>query len=165
VALKKVFLIRHAKSSWDHPELTDMERPLNSRGQRDAPQMAAALANMDPGLTEFISSPALRAISTARLFKDRIEGALKDIRIETNLYLGNEDDYLEIMQSTAPEAQSVAVFGHNPIIEYFAYRSIKGFSDSIPTCAILVYEADINDWEDLDWNKLKLIRILNPKSI
>lgn len=142
-----------------------MERPLNSRGQKDAPLMADVLAGMDPGVIEMVSSPALRALSTARIFKDRISGAVPEIRIETDLYLGNEDDYLEQMQSAAPEAQSVAVFGHNPIIEYFAYKSIPGFRDSIPTCAVLAYEADVNYWEELDWNNLRLIRILHPKSL
>ena len=70
--MKRLFLVRHAKSSWKHPELTDFERPLNKRGKRDAPEMGKRLADREIDLDLMVSSTATRAITTARTIAGKI---------------------------------------------------------------------------------------------
>ena len=161
--MKKLLVIRHAKSSWDHPGLSDKDRPLNTRGLRDAPYMAQIIANILQGSLHIISSPAARALNTALIFNQNINPLGTEINVNELLYYGNEEDYLETIRNVNDSVQTLAIFGHNPNIEYFVMKSNAGRLDAIPTCAVILYELKLEHWANINWESLKMINKYFPK--
>ena len=133
--MKEVFLIRHAKSSWDRPSLSDRDRPLNTRGKRDAPFMSGMLADLFPSMDLIISSPAKRALTTAKYFASTYQIPKKEIKIVDNLYHGDPSDITQAIQSTDEKYYRIAIFGHNPGWTYFANLVPNVRIDNIPACA------------------------------
>ena len=101
--MKTLFLVRHAKSSWDDPTLADKDRPLNARGERDAPKMGKRLAKREVKLDLIVSSPANRAITTAQVLADKLDFKLKNIEVDDRLYPGAVSALLELRQDHACE--------------------------------------------------------------
>lgn len=163
--MKKLFVIRHAKSSWDHPHLSDKDRPLNSRGERDAPVMAGILSDLLVSPVMVYSSPANRAASTARIFHQKLKPQFPAPVVEDILYHGSEEDYLEVIQSTDEDYNTVVLFGHNPIIEYFMMKTHEGQLSAVPTCGVLFFTSDAYLWSELYWKDLKLVSHYFPKEI
>lgn len=161
---KTIFLVRHAKSSWEGVALRDKDRPLNDRGYRDAPVMAQILASRVRGLVRLISSPAIRAFTTASIFRDSMQVS-EPLMIKDSLYYGNEEDYLEALRNVDEQYPCAVLFGHNPKVEYFC-RSVKGaFNAEIPTCAIVSFTSDIERWNELEWGKLQYTEHFFPKEL
>src|ERR1044072_9796764 len=113
---KKLLLLRHAKSSWDDPSLSDYDRPLNNRGKQNASTMGNFLKkeNLIPDL--IISSPAKRANKTADIIAKK-SGYDKTILESKVLYAATIDDYRDVIQNIKNEYKSVLLVGHNPTIE------------------------------------------------
>ena len=147
--MKIITLIRHAKSSWDYSQLTDFERPLNDRGRRDAPAMAQRLkrAGLRPDL--LLSSPALRAISTARLFAETFGVAAEKIAVESKLYEARPATILGVIQGLEDRHDEVWLFAHNPGISETAQRLAKCPFDDMPTCACVRLSLDIKLWSEI----------------
>src|ERR1700730_12331609 len=112
--MKTLFLIRHAKSSWDDPALSDKDRPLGDRGRRDAPRMGKRLAkrNVKPDL--ILSSPARRALTTAEIFAKKLNNKHKDIVVDQQLYAISVYDPLNIIHKHDNNLNRLKLFGHNP---------------------------------------------------
>ena len=155
-------LIRHAKSSWDHPELSDFERPLNERGRRDAPRMAARLARDLPAPDLLLSSPATRALTTARSFAEALEVEFARIRIESRIYEASRKTLLELATTLPDTAGHVLVFGHNPGLSELAHTLADCPFDEMPTCAIVHLRIEGKYWKSLA-GKGKLLAYLYPK--
>jgi len=146
--MKTIYFVRHAKSSWDHPTLRDIERPLEPRGLRDAPFMAKVLKSkgVEPDL--LLSSPATRAYSTALYFADAFEIERGDVQLEPRIYEAFSEDILDIIEKLPAEADTVLLFGHNPTFTNIANRFSKKQIDNVPTCGIFKVEAKVNSWKD-----------------
>jgi phosphohistidine phosphatase len=143
--LKTLFLIRHAKSSWDHPELSDQQRPLTRRGRRDARRLGKRLAKRDrkPGL--MLSSPALRTLQTAQLIAGKLGYGHRRIVVDARLYACGVSDLLRVIHQLDDRRKRVMLFGHNPELTALARR----FSDDIhhlPTCAAARFKFDVRSW-------------------
>ena len=148
--MKKLFLVRHAKSSWKFPDLSDAERPLNKRGKRDAPFMGKVLfeKNIKPNL--FMSSPAVRAYDTANTIAKEIGFPENEIEISEIMYHGYIKDFIVSLKSADENANSLMMFGHNPgITEFSNYLSDK-YLDNIPTCGIVEIDLRIETWNEID---------------
>lgn len=133
-----LYLLRHAKSSWDHPELTDAERPLNERGLINAPRMGEKLAKLKvkPGL--ILSSPAERAITTARLLAPPLNYAPEAIKEIDSLYHASDQQLLRICnQFIEPDLDSLMLVGHNPGLTDFSNLLCDEQIDNIPTCGFV----------------------------
>jgi phosphohistidine phosphatase len=159
--IKKIIIVRHAKSSWSDFSLSDFERPLDKRGLNDAPVMAQLLKDAGHFPQKIVSSSAVRAKSTAGYFSDtfRIPVELVD-----SLYHGQPNDYLDQIVQLPENIQCVAFFGHNPGITYIANDIQSGVTDNVPTCGIIVAEMPIDvEWKNAHWAKMKLKYILTPK--
>jgi phosphohistidine phosphatase len=142
-------LARHAKSSWDDPELSDFERPLNRRGHRDAPFMGELLQRRDFRPELIVSSPANRALATARIIAEELEYPLDRIVVSEKLYEADSDDILEVIRRTDDACGSLMLFGHNPGLTLTA-RSLASIAvDTIPTCGIICLAFDSDSWKDL----------------
>jgi phosphohistidine phosphatase len=156
-------LVRHAKSSRDYPELSDFERPLNSRGRKEAPAVAAALrkAKIKPDL--LLSSPATRAITTARLFAEELNMHLDEIVLNPHIYEASAWTLLHIVRSLPPEHAEVMLFGHNPGISHFAHDLAECPFDEMPTSAAVRIELPARGWSLIQPHTGKILRYETAK--
>ena len=114
--MKRLYLIRHAKSSWRDAGLADFDRPLNKRGKHDVPRMGQRLKALGVLPDVIVSSPAKRAIRTARQIADEIGYDRKAIELNEILYGAVPEDTLAIVRATAAAYDSTMIFGHNPMM-------------------------------------------------
>ena len=149
--MKTLALIRHAKSSWDHPGIDDHDRPLNERGLRDAPRMAARLAAARPELRgcALLSSTALRAATTADAFASAV-GAT--VRLDERLYGAAPRRIIELVSARSEPA--VIVVAHDPglsdLARHWSRFPADGGIPHMPTCAVAVFDFEIDEWAELD---------------
>jgi phosphohistidine phosphatase len=164
--MKTLYVVRHAKSSWEYDDLSDFERPLNERGKRDAPRMAKRLKekNVHPDL--LVSSPAKRAMSTAKRMAEVLHYKPDHIVGEKKLYHANEDDLLKIAQGLNDKYEVVMLFGHNPGLTDFvnSLSAKKWVTDNIPTCGVVAFELAVSSWSELQFQTGSLLFFDYPKS-
>lgn len=151
--MKQLFLIRHAKSDWTNPELKDIERFLNERGYANANMMAAKF-NYKPDL--IITSPAIRAISTALIFARNLNYNANNICIKQELYETSVNDYLSVINSIDNSHNTVLLFAHNPTISDVAKHLTQALPMEMPTCAIAGISFDVTDWKKAKIGELVL---------
>jgi len=120
--MKTLFLVRHAKSSWDDTALPDKDRPLNDRGKRDAAKMGERLAKIDVKPDLILSSPARRALTTAEIVAKKLDYKLKNILVDDRLYAVDADDLLDVIRKLGDKSKRVMLFGHNPELTELANR-------------------------------------------
>ncbi|MEP7267087.1 MAG: histidine phosphatase family protein [Saprospiraceae bacterium] len=160
--MKTVFLIRHAKSSWDQGGLADIDRPLNARGKATAPIMADIIFNKGIRPDLIITSPAKRARSTAKYFRKKYGIKKTEVQIEPALYHGDENSVIEVIRNLPDSINIVMLFGHNPSMNYLsALFSDKGMH--VPTCGIQHLEFHIDKWTELSPDKTALKEFIYPK--
>lgn len=147
--MKTLLLVRHAKSSWDYPGLTDFERPLNKRGRRDAPFMGKLLKKKKIISDLIISSPATRAITTARHFANGLDYPLEKISTDERLYDADYTDISDVIFEVNDEVKCLMIVSHNPGLTEVADRLTGKYIDNIVTSAIL----NIN-FETVSWSKV-----------
>lgn len=160
--MKTLFLIRHAKSSWDDAALSDRERPLDARGKRDAPAMGERLARRDVKPDLIVSSPAARALATAQIIARKLDYKLKDIVVDDRLYACSADDLLKVICGIADRQEHVMLFGHNPEITELAHRLWSQITD-MPTCAVAEFTFDANSWSNIGKATLATASLDYPK--
>src|SRR5688572_26380636 len=117
--MKRVIIVRHAKSSWDDASLPDFERPLNERGKHDAPMMAKRLLEKKVEIDAFISSPAKRAKRTASLFAKEFGQDKDDLILVDALYHAAPEEFYNAIENAPAKAKTIAIFSHNPGITDF----------------------------------------------
>ena len=139
-------LMRHAKSSWDDPSLSDHDRPLNARGERDAPEMGQRLKARGIRPSLLLASTARRTTETARAVARAIGFPLEFIHRERDLYLASAADIMDVIYAQDPTFRHVLVVGHNPGISDLADRLSDGVTGDMPTAALITLEADVDDW-------------------
>ena len=143
--VKTIHLIRHAKSSWKDLTLDDFDRPLNGRGKRAAPFMAQKFKERSAKIDQFISSPAKRAITTARIIAEAFNPNAT-IMEKREIYHAAVPTLLSVVNALSNEWERVALFGHNPGFTDFAnYLSNAGIHN-IPTAGIVHIDFDLDDW-------------------
>ena len=145
--MKSLFLIRHAKSSWEDPSLRDFDRPLNPRGLRDAPFMSKLLKGKGVVVDQIVSSPANRAFSTAKYFAEAFGIDAADIMQRKEIYEAYPEDVLEIVKELPKQVNVALVFGHNPTFTSLA-NQFGEYLSNVPTCGIVRIDANIDDWAD-----------------
>jgi phosphohistidine phosphatase len=160
--MKTLFLVRHAKSSWNEPGLPDKDRPLNDRGKRDAPKMGERLAkrNVKPDL--ILSSPARRALKTAQIIAKRLDYRLEDILVDDRLYAAEADDLLHVIRELGDKPKSVMLIGHNPELTELAHR-LSNKITRMPTCAVAELMFDAKSWSSTGKDKPARVTLYTPK--
>lgn len=146
--MKKLLLIRHAKSSWNDITQPDFDRPLNDRGHKDAPRMARRLLKDDVAIDAFVSSPALRALTTAEYFAEAYDVKKKNIITIPALYHPEPKVFFEIIAQLDDSLKTVAIFSHNPGTTEFVNQLTTVRVDDMPTCGIYALKTDIKSWKD-----------------
>ncbi len=156
-----LLILRHAKSSWHDHTLSDRERPLNKRGKSDAPMMGERLESSGYHCELLLSSPAVRALSTAKAVAKEIGYSKKKILIEELLYMADIEDYLDVISQIDERVKHLMIVSHNPgseeLVEYLTFEQF----DKFPTAAYALLEIDGS------WSKIKSAKLLHfdfPKS-
>jgi phosphohistidine phosphatase len=160
--MKTLFLIRHAKSSWDDTALPDKDRPLNDRGKRDAPKMGKRLAKREVKPDLILSSPARRALTTAEIIAKKLEYKLRDIVVDDQLYAGAVHDLLNVIHKLGDKLESVILFGHNPELTELA-RGLSSEITHMPTCAVAEFTFNAKSWSQIGKAKLAKVAFDYPK--
>lgn len=146
--MKKIILIRHAKSDWDQLGLDDFARPLAERGLRDAPQMAASLKNRGITVDLICSSTAKRAKQTACMTAEVIGYPEAKIHWEKSLYHASEDHLLRFIHSQSDQIQTLVLVGHNPgLTELINWLGVK--LDNLPTSGQFAFSLSTAHWKEL----------------
>lgn len=162
--MKHLLVLRHAKSDWNNSRLSDYERPLNSRGQQDAPAIGKRLRDEELVPDLIITSSAERARVTAELAANTA-GYEESIIYTRRLYHAGPDSYLEILRELGQAHERIMVVGHNPGIEYLI-QLLTDESEVMPTAALAQIELPIEQWADLDDEVMgKLVNVWRPKEL
>ncbi|MDH7514981.1 MAG: histidine phosphatase family protein [Bacteroidota bacterium] len=147
--MKTLYIMRHAKSSWDDSTLPDHERPLNARGERDTPVMGRLLKKRGIHPDLILTSTAVRALQTARGIAHEIGYPLQDIRTDEFIYHASGLELVGLIAALADTVSSVMLVGHNPAaseaVDFLTGKRIG----SLPTCTVAALESDAVHWDDL----------------
>lgn len=147
--MKYLYITRHAKSSWADFTKPDFDRPLNDRGNKDAPEMAKRLLKRDVFIDAFVSSPAKRAKATCKHFCQAFDVDPDKIVYIEKLYHASFETFYEVVHGLDNKYKSVAVFSHNPGITDFVNSLCENVRvDNVPTCGVFSVELDIKAWKD-----------------
>jgi phosphohistidine phosphatase len=155
--MKTLLLIRHAKSSWDAPGLSDADRPLNDRGKKDAPEMAKRLKKRSLSIDQFISSTAKRARKTAKYFAEEFDVKKENIKEVEDLYMANANGFVTTTENTKNKHDVIALFSHNPGITEFANSLTTTRIDDMPTCSVFAVQANVDDWKEFMNAEIKFL--------
>ena len=150
--LRRLTLVRHAKSDWSLPGQQDWDRVLNKRGQQDAPEMARRLRSRKLKPDLILASPAVRALTTASIMARELKVPAEHIAQDERLYLAEPLAILAVARELGGDVRHLMVFGHNPGITECANRLSAGdHIDNMPTCAVFTACFRIDNWSQLDW--------------
>ncbi len=162
--MKQLLVVRHAKSSWAIAGQDDFDRPLNDRGHRDAPTMAQRVHDQYGKIDAFVSSPAVRALTTATYFAKDFGFHKKDILVFKELYHAAPAAFFDVVSRIDDDIKTAAVFSHNPGITAFVNLLGVAQVDAMPTCAVFAVRADIKHWKDFRPAKKEFWFFDYPKS-
>lgn len=162
--MKTLYLVRHAKSSWDNPLLDDFSRPLNERGKRDAPSMAKRLKEKRVVLDLLLTSPAVRALSTAKEMAKVLNCDEHKVKTLPDLYHASPEKILHILKQVKDNFNIVMLVGHNPGLTEFIDALTELAIDNVPTCGVAAFQLNINSWRELEMKEETLLFYDYPKN-
>lgn len=162
--MKKLYVIRHGKSDWGNPEVNDFNRPLNHRGLSDAPKMGKYLLENHDQPDLILSSPAKRAITTAKLIADKVNYSESNIFQNEQIYLADLESLLQIINSIDDQYNCVYIFGHNPGFSNLSSYLTDNWIE-MKTCCVALLETDVNSWTHCARGTSLLKTYISPKNI
>jgi phosphohistidine phosphatase len=161
--MKILTLVRHAKSSWSDSALSDRKRPLNKRGEHDAPVMGRRIAEHGIRPSLIVTSPANRAWTTAKIIAQEISYPLEFLQRDDSLYLASLDEFLDVLVAQDNEFNSIMLVGHNPGMTDFANFLSPGLTQNLPTAGVVSVEIDQDHWNLYEQPKTRLLVHDYPK--
>jgi phosphohistidine phosphatase len=163
--MKRLSLLRHAKSSWSGNNLKDRDRPLNQRGERDAPYMGARFLARKLRPSLIITSPAVRAVTTARSIADALGYPFEFVQREADLYLASPQAILEVVATQDDNFNNVLLVGHNPGLTDIINELLPNLRlDNLPTAGIVCLDSEAETWADIAKANLELVFYDYPKN-
>jgi len=163
--MKTLYLARHTKSSWEMEGVDDFHRPLQAKGIQKAKKAARYLNDLHIKVDKITSSPAVRALETARLIAAGIGFPKEKILIEPKIYEGSINKIVECIYATEDEFDSLMIFGHNPAITHLANLFLDPGVEFMPTMGIACVSFNTDKWSSIPLTKPKNEFILFPKSL
>lgn len=161
--MKTLYLCRHAKSSWADPGMDDFDRPLNERGLRNAPFMAKTFAQRGEPVEWVVSSPANRAITTARFFAEALGLPKETFTQERLIYLAERHTLAHIVSQLPDNKERAMLFGHNPgFTDLLNHLSDAGI-DNLPTCGLVRIDFAVGSWQHIGKGSGTLVWFDHPK--
>lgn len=167
--MKRLYLLRHAKSDWGEPGLPDHDRPLAPRGRKAAPLVASYMAANDLRPSYVLVSSALRALQTFESFKEVALGAT--VKIEPAVYGADVGDLTDLIRAVPSEHDSVMLVGHNPTMQDLVLNLASDGSDieaaraKFPTAALAVLDANVDGWAEVGPGTASLTDFVTPKNL
>ena len=168
--MKRLWLLRHAKSSWDDPSLPDTDRPLAPRGRQAAELLAAHLAISDVRPRAVLCSSSLRTRETLAAILPALGDAL-EIRIEPVLYRAGAAELLERLRKVSNRASSVMLISHNPGIQDLALGlaasgpALAALREKFPTGALATLDVEVQRWSEVDNGTATATTLVTPRSL
>ena len=159
--MKTLFIMRHAKSSWDDASVSDFERPLNRRGLKAAPFMGELMRSKDLVPDVIVSSTAMRTRQTAEIVKDA-GGFEAEIEFHKRIYEASTQDLLGAIVELSDKLDTAMLVGHNPGMEGFVWF-LTGQLKPMRTAALAVIELNVESWSDIDHGFGELKSVFHPK--
>lgn len=158
--------MRHAKSSWNHPGLRDFDRPLNSRGEKDAPKMGRYLRELKLLPDQIFSSPAARAKSTILKVIEELGLPQNVITWDQDLYFNGVNSYLNAIRRADAASETVMTVGHNPMTEdTISALSENTSNKAIKTATIACFEFEADSWKNIQFDAQALKWIVGPRDL
>ncbi|MGZ5302574.1 MAG: SixA phosphatase family protein [Bacteroidia bacterium] len=160
-----MYLLRHAKSTREYPELPDFERPLLTKGRNDIGLMADFIRKNKLFPELMISSPACRALATARILAELTNYSLNKILVDEEIYEAWTDDITKILNKVNDDYSSVMIVGHNPGLQQFA-QYLQSFPyENLPTCGLLQFTLKVNSWKEIERGCGEITLYQTPKKL
>jgi phosphohistidine phosphatase len=163
--MKTLYIVRHAKSSWDFPDLPDLDRPIIEKGIYNTKKIAAELNDKKVVVDHIISSHAKRARETAKIIAAGINYPIEKIEVSKNIYELTDDDILDLIYGVDDDMISLMIIGHNPTFTQLANRFLDEQIELLPTSGIVSLNFDTNSWLEILKSKHKTNFILFPKQL
>ena len=162
--MKQIYVLRHAKSSWDNSNLTDFERPLADRGIRDAKKMCKFLKDMDLKLDRVFCSQAIRATETFDLTADGFNFEIDKATYTDALYFGDTSNIINDLKKLEEIFKNVLIVGHNPTLHYLIELLTETKIDRFTTCNLAIISFD-GEWISLNSQQCRLKSLIKPKEL
>ena len=170
--MKTVLLLRHAKSSWDHPQLTDHQRPLAKRGIKAGPRIGRYIAESDLEPHRVLCSSARRAVETWELVADELDGQ-PAVEFRTDVYHATTGSLVDMIQDLPAEEDRVLLVGHNPTFEDLAVHlagdgnpeARAELRQKYPTGALAVLDFDVSTWAQVSPGQGFLRSFTKPRTL
>jgi len=150
--MKELFIIRHAKSSWEDESLSDYDRPLNERGKADAPLMGKVIKENGFLPDLIVSSSANRAISTAKEIAQQVGFPVDKILEDRKIYESTTDKVIEIINQLDDQYNRVFIFGHNPTFTHLIEELGGEYIGHVPTCGVAGIRFELDSWQMITAN-------------
>jgi phosphohistidine phosphatase len=163
--MKTVYIVRHAKSSWNHPDLSDEERPLLEKGKKRTKKVIDSLLEKNISVDYIISSPAVRAYETAKILAHALKYPLENIRQDPHVYFADGDSLFSQFYDIPDTFESLMIVGHNPALTDFVNHFMKPRIDNLPTSGLVCINFDTDHWDKVPSLKGKVSFSLFPKAL
>jgi phosphohistidine phosphatase len=163
--MKTLYLVRHAKSSWEEPGISDIARPLVEKGIKKTELVIQYFQKHHLVVDLMVTSPAVRALETAKLFAKGIGYPESKITIENRIYETYYDKILDVIYGTSNEINSLMIFGHNPTITHLANLFLHPGVDFLPTTGVACISFKTEKWEDIPLTEPKKEFVIFPKML
>lgn len=162
--MKQLLLMRHAKSSWEQSGMKDIDRPLNERGLKDAPEMGKRLLKQKFKPDLIVSSLAKRAYETAKLVAREVQIDTSDILRETDLYEAQMEDIMHVIRNLDDRKNQVILVGHNPSFTGMVGFLSNQFIAHLPTSGMALIKFDVQSWKQITHGSGKMLWTDSPKN-
>jgi phosphohistidine phosphatase len=171
--MKRLTILRHAKSSWAEPGMDDFNRPLNERGWEAARRMGKELKRRKASFDLALASPAARVRETIDGLTETFGEPKFPIRFDPRIYLASAEMLIDIVRETAADVEGLLLVGHSPAMERLAVELSNDDQDGLrariaekfPTAALAVIELPVAGWADVEPGKGKMVELILPKEL
>ncbi len=162
--MKEIYVLRHAKSSWDNSNLSDFERPLADRGISDAKKMSKFLKDMDLKIDKVLCSNAVRAKETFDLTADGFNFEIDKANYTDKLYFGDATNIIKGLRELDESLKNILIVGHNPTLHYLVELLTNKPIDRFTTCNLAIISHDV-EWISLNSVQCRLKSLIKPKEL
>tara|TARA_B100001564_G_scaffold351408_1_gene357222 strand:- start:779 stop:1273 length:495 start_codon:yes stop_codon:yes gene_type:complete len=162
--MKEIYVLRHAKSSWDNSNLSDFERPLADRGISDAKKMSKFLKDMNIKIDKVLCSNAIRAKETFDLTADGFNFEIDKATYSDKLYFGDTTTIIQDLKELDESLNNILIVGHNPTLHYLVEILTNESINRFTTCNLATISHD-GEWVSLNSQQCSLKSLIRPKEL
>ncbi len=163
--MKTLYLMRHAKASWEEPGVSDSDRPLLPGGIKKTKLIVDFLLSRETAIDLMVSSPAVRAFETAKIMATGLNYPVNKIRTDRKIYDEYYDRILDIIYGTSNDVNSMMIFGHNPTITNLANLFLHPGIEAMPTSCVVCLSFPTDKWEEIPASEAIPEFVVSPKSL